>query len=106
MAHTSGGGCQQARRGLTTDRLPTSHNATPTRPLPPHAIFSYSQTAPLSNTYVGAWPTAGFRQAATVDGSSFFLAGTASESWGFRYVASVNATTSSQFQGCSPNSFG
>ena len=60
-----------------------------------------STVGPLTSTYVGANPTAGFHQAATQDGTSFWLAGSAAEFWGFRYVGSRGATTSILAQGSS-----
>ena len=51
------------------------------------------QTAPFE-AYDLVFADAGLRQVATVDGSAYWLAGIASEEWGFRYlVAGNNYTT-------------
>ena len=66
-----------------------------------------SYTPILANTYVGSYYSSyGFHQAVTDDGSRFWLAGSSSDNWGFRYVPSRDAGFSVPIQGCREGSLG
>ena len=69
-------------------------------------LDSFGETAlsaPIDATYLSPFANAGIRQVATVNGSGFWIAGTASDEWGFRYVADMASTTSSFVSGYNSN---
>jgi hypothetical protein len=57
-----------------------------------NGIVNY--TTALASTYTGVYGPAGMRQAATVNGSNFWMSGVAETHYGFRYVSSPDAGTS------------
>ena len=60
---------------------------------------SVAYVGPITNAYQGILGSPGYRQVASADGRSFYLAGYGSSNAGFRYVAGTNATQSSLLSG-------